>query len=553
MKRCNKCNLIMGDGAKVCSSCGNDLVNNFTYICNNCGQVDFNETEKCTRCGAPTIFAKALFNKESKATATNRVAKFVSNVQDVGNNIPVDEYKDKAGVLLSSLKEKADHISIEDYKKKAGQVIDSAKDAVSEIPVDEFKEKAGKAYDSAKGMIKEIPVEKYQENAKQAINSAKDVVSEIPVDEFKKKAGKVYDSAKGMINEIPVKGYQEKAKQAINSAKNVVSEIPVDEFKGKTGKAYDSAEGMIKEIPSEDYQEKVEQAINSAKNPLSDDQVDECKAQVGQKCNVITEKGIDTYVKDSADEVGKGSSLQRKESYNDTNTEKSFFSKYKQFIFGAVTVIALFGVYQLGVYSTSKKNVENTSEQAITSVKPSSKTVNHNESSKSIIDKSAEGKAYTARLLKKYGINRQVLATSYGNNSAGFVALLYDGSEQQIAIIDKSNDRFGIADLSESLFDMENNAQGIVEVNIMILNDTKDADKDSGIWQGAHHLFPIHAQYKSKNDGQIEPGMIKTSYRNSMKYDQYLQEAKNVDMVNLLLTETPVMMRNYIEEAQKRK
>ena len=47
--------------------------------------------------------------------------------------------------------------------------------------------------------------------------------------------------------------------------------------------------------------------------------------------------------------------------------------------------------------------------------------------------------------------------------------------------------------------------------------------------------------------------MIKTSYRNSMKYDQYLQEAKNVDMVNLLLTETPVMMRNYIEEAQKRK
>ena len=102
----------MGDGAKVCSSCGNDLVNNFTYICNNCGQVDFNETEKCTRCGAPTIFAKALFNKESKATATNRVAKFVSNVQNVGNNIPVDEYKDKAGVLLSSLKEKADHISI---------------------------------------------------------------------------------------------------------------------------------------------------------------------------------------------------------------------------------------------------------------------------------------------------------------------------------------------------------------------------------------------------------------------------------------------------------
>lgn len=497
----------MGDGAKVCSSCGNDLVNNFTYICNNCGQVDFNETEKCTRCGAPTIFAKALFNKESKATATNRLAKFVSNVQDVGNNIPVDEYKDKAGVLLSSLKEKADHISIEDYKKKAEQVIDSAKDTVSEIPVDEFK----------------------------------------------KKAEKVYDSAKGMIKEIPVKGYQEKAKQAINSAKDVVSESPVDEFKGKTRKAYDSAEGMIKEIPSEDYQEKVEQAINSAKNPLSDDQVDECKEKAGQECNVITEKGIDTYVKDSADEVGKGSSLQRKESYNDTNTEKSFFSKYKQFIFGAVTVIALFGVYQLGVYSTSKKNVENTSEQAITSVKPSSKTVNHNKSSKSIIDKSAEGKAYTARLLKKYGINRQVLATSYGNNSAGFVALLYDGSEQQIAIIDKSNDRFGIADLSESLFDMENNAQGIVEVNIMILNDTKDADKDSGIWQGAHHLFPIHAQYKSKNDGQIEPGMIKTSYRNSMKYDQYLQEAKNVDMVNLLLTETPVMMRNYIEEAQKRK
>lgn len=183
-----------------------------------------------------------------------------------------------------------------------------------------------------------------------------------------------------MIKEIPVEEYQENAKQAINSAKDVVSESPVDEFKGKTGKAYDSAEGMIKEIPSEDYQEKVEQAINSAKNPVSDNQVDECKEKAGQECNVITEKGIDTYVKDSVDEVGKGSSLQRKESYNDTNTEKSFFSKYKQFIFGAVTVIALFGVYQLGVNnSKNDKPVTTNLKQEDTTSTNIAKTSMHKE------------------------------------------------------------------------------------------------------------------------------------------------------------------------------
>lgn len=434
MKRCNKCSLIMGDGAEVCASCGQSLEKDFTYICNNCGQVDFSGAQKCSRCGLPTIFAKAKY--QNLISTKEKLAEFAGHVKEAGKTISVNEYKAKSGKILTSLKEKARN-----------------------LPVDEYKDKAGHAYDSAKG-----------------------VVSEIPVDELKNRVGKV-----------------------INSAKDAVSGIPVDE----------------------------------------------CKEKVGQAYNSIKETASNTYAKDCKVETEKGRGLENKESHENIIKEKNFFSKYKQFVFGVVTVIVLFGVYQLGVHSTTKKDAENTSEKAITSVKPSSKNVNPNESSKHTIDKSAEGKAYAARLLKKYGINSQVLATSYGNNGAGLVALLYDGSEDDhIAIIDKRNDRVGIANIDESLAYMENNARGLVEVNIIILNDTKDADKDSGIWQGTNHLFPIRVQYKRRNDGQIEPGMIKTCYKNSMKYDQYLQESKNVDIVNLLLTEWPVMMKNFNKEQQ---
>ena len=480
MKRCNKCSLIMGDGAEVCASCGQSLEKDFTYICNNCGQVDFSGAQKCSRCGLPTIFAKAKY--QNLISTKEKLAEFAGHVKEAGKTISVNEYKAKSGKILTSLKEKARNLPVDEYKDKAGHAYDSAKGVVSEIPVDELKNRVGKV-----------------------INSAKDAVSGIPVDECKEKVG-----------------------QAYNSIKETASNVSANEVKDKDGHAYDSAKCSVSETLVDESEGKAEQAYNSIKETASN-----------------------TYAKDCKVETEKGRGLENKESHENIIKEKNFFSKYKQFVFGVVTVIVLFGVYQLGVHSTTKKDAENTSEKAITSVKPSSKTVNPNESSKHTIDKSAEGKAYAARLLKKYGINSQVLATSYGNNGAGLVALLYDGSEDDhIAIIDKRNDRVGIANIDESLAYMENNARGLVEVNIIILNDTKDADKDSGIWQGTNHLFPIRVQYKRRNDGQIEPGMIKTCYKNSMKYDQYLQESKNVDIVNLLLTEWPVMMKNFNKEQQ---
>ena len=79
MKRCNNCNMIMGDSSKECSSCGNDLSQKYTYICNKCGQVNDKNLEMCPKCGA----SNPLFRKHNEISIENIVGK--SNVEQLKN------------------------------------------------------------------------------------------------------------------------------------------------------------------------------------------------------------------------------------------------------------------------------------------------------------------------------------------------------------------------------------------------------------------------------------------------------------------------------------
>lgn len=122
------------------------------------------------------------------------------------------------------------------------------------------------------------------------------------------------------------------------------------------------------------------------------------------------------------------------------------------------------------------------------------------------------------------------------------IAIVEDkGGAQDIVVIDEKNRRAGSLDINK--LDIKNN--GILEADIHILNDVKDADRDSGVWMGTTHTLPILAEFKEKANGEFEPGMIRSAYKANRKFDQYLMEQKNVDLVNLLITEISALKRDY--------
>ena len=71
-----------------------------------------------------------------------------------------------------------------------------------------------------------------------------------------------------------------------------------------------------------------------------------------------------------------------------------------------------------------------------------------------------------------------------------------------------------------------------------IFNDVRGSDSVNGVWKGKDHLLPIYAQFKINNSGEIIPGMLTTGMGESPAHLQaYLQETKNVNLANLVLTE----------------
>ena len=71
-----------------------------------------------------------------------------------------------------------------------------------------------------------------------------------------------------------------------------------------------------------------------------------------------------------------------------------------------------------------------------------------------------------------------------------------------------------------------------------IFNDVRGSDSVNGVWKGKDHLLPINAQFKINNSGEIIPGMLTTGMGESpARLQAYLQETKNVNLANLVLTE----------------
>ena len=134
--------------------------------------------------------------------------------------------------------------------------------------------------------------------------------------------------------------------------------------------------------------------------------------------------------------------------------------------------------------------------------------------------------------LSASGVNGKVLAVAQGDNKTGYLALVKDGSNSGIVIQDKKNNRTALVS------NIRNMGDDVVIFDMMVLNDVKDNDVKSGVWEGSNHIIPVYAQYKIDAANNVTPGMLTTGEgRKPSHYQEYFYETRNVDTINLFLTE----------------
>ena len=140
--------------------------------------------------------------------------------------------------------------------------------------------------------------------------------------------------------------------------------------------------------------------------------------------------------------------------------------------------------------------------------------------------------------LNASGVKGKVLAVAQGDNKTGYLALVKDGSNSGIVIQDKKNNRTALVS------NIRNMGDDVVIFDMMVLNDVKDNDVKSGVWEGSNHIIPVYAQYKIDAANNVTPGMLTTGGgRKPSHYQEYFYEQRNVDTINLFLTKMNILQK----------
>ena len=155
-------------------------------------------------------------------------------------------------------------------------------------------------------------------------------------------------------------------------------------------------------------------------------------------------------------------------------------------------------------------------------------------------------------VLESYNIADEVLATSYGHSNAGSLSIIQtDNGKKHLLAIDNVNQRVAIINFTPAVYDFLKQVYntGKVLLPIMVINDQHDKDAAYGTWVGNDHKMDILAAFSIDAKQNVVPGML-TSGKGAhpAAYQDVLYETKNVNMVNLILTE----MKALHEDMQKR-
>ncbi len=152
--------------------------------------------------------------------------------------------------------------------------------------------------------------------------------------------------------------------------------------------------------------------------------------------------------------------------------------------------------------------------------------------------------------LNQKGVQGTVLASSKGHSNNGYVSLVNNNGQYQIVTYDTKNGRVGTTPYARNILyftDKKPTGGGneIIIFNLTVLNDTHDNDNNAGVWEGANHNIPVYAAYKFDGSGNLVPGMLTTGKgAKPSHYHEYFYETRNVDTINLFLTEMMALQKN---------
>lgn len=159
--------------------------------------------------------------------------------------------------------------------------------------------------------------------------------------------------------------------------------------------------------------------------------------------------------------------------------------------------------------------------------------------------------------LEQHGLKGTLIATTYGHNKNGFlsIAKTNDGSDMEILVWDSARQRVGMVhsftpgEINQFVTKGGNGRPNSIRIYVAIPKDDKDQDEGAGNWYEGAHMMPIYASYKLLPSGEIEPGKLTTAKGMQPSHFQTpLYEQKNVDLINLFLTEMPTLKRMAFEK-----
>ena len=137
-----------------------------------------------------------------------------------------------------------------------------------------------------------------------------------------------------------------------------------------------------------------------------------------------------------------------------------------------------------------------------------------------------------------YSVSGQIKETSYGNSSIGFLAR--ETGTGKLVVCDRKNHRVVVVEPITDFSILTNKQAGheVFETRFYVANDARDNDRNAGYWDGTMHVFNVYGLFDRDGAGNVVPGKLYTaSGRKPSHYHSVLHEQKNVDLMNLVMTE----------------
>ena len=137
-----------------------------------------------------------------------------------------------------------------------------------------------------------------------------------------------------------------------------------------------------------------------------------------------------------------------------------------------------------------------------------------------------------------YSVSGQIKETSYGNSSIGFLAR--ETGTGKLVVCDRKNHRVAVVEPITDFSILTNKQAGheVFETRFYVANDARDNDRNAGYWDGTMHVFNVYGLFDRDGAGNVVPGKLYTaSGRKPSHYHSVLHEQKNVDLMNLVMTE----------------